>query len=459
MFILTALQRNFFSFSPVSSEEFTSASRGVKPGLVCCGIVSAWTWSAALLRSSTAAYTFGVSGPSAHILFTFYGFMCILIVCGSLLLRGAATNRDLRATFICDSSHTIILFISLYVFIFRSHRIFPAIGSVSALYDLSQQAAIDSPVVGNQDGSYLTLKSNQSLVFGAAIKSVPQPNFPTYPSPLSPNQASARLAPPTAAAVLMGKGGATAVLLVVFIAVTSAARAEPVGISSLFIYRAYFRLQATGEQIVRVSHYFICFWAVSMRCWASIRSAGNIDLEWVRVIPIAPTVSWPKLTRAGVFCGAIGGAWSLGQINILTLAEPYSALRSGVTGLHFSGTSLFETPGDSERSTKRGDVAPSDIEKQSNEKEISRDTDGLPEDEEQRMAPLVRVFKKALVPSSVSTLIVVIIVPLRMFFPHYVFSRKSYTFWTACTMYRMGVWTFCIVLPLWEPCREMAMIL
>lgn len=31
-----------------------------------------------------------------------------------------------------------------------------------------QQAAIDSPVVGNQDGSYLTMKSNQGLVFGAA---------------------------------------------------------------------------------------------------------------------------------------------------------------------------------------------------------------------------------------------------------------------------------------------------
>lgn len=44
----------------------------------------------------------------------------------------------------------------------------PAVGSVSELYDLLQQAGIDSPVVGNQDGSYLTMKSNQGLVFGAA---------------------------------------------------------------------------------------------------------------------------------------------------------------------------------------------------------------------------------------------------------------------------------------------------
>lgn len=43
----------------------------------------------------------------------------------------------------------------------------PAIGSVSKLYDLLEQAAIETPVVGNQGGSYLTMKSNQGLVFGA----------------------------------------------------------------------------------------------------------------------------------------------------------------------------------------------------------------------------------------------------------------------------------------------------
>jgi len=303
--------------------------------------------------------------------------------------------------------------------------------------------------------------------------------------------------------------------LVVFMAVTSAASAELIGVSSLFsydIYRAYFRPQATGEEIVRVSHYFICFWAVWMGCWASILNAGNIDLGWLfyvqgvilspAVIPIALTVSWSKLTRAGVFCGAIGGAclgmlawmigcWKIyGQINIANLAEPYSAVCSGLTGLllsgiltvsvslmnpadyDFSGTRAIamlndsgssndpDTPDDSERNSKRGDVASPDIEKQSNEKKLSRDVDGLPEDDEQRMASLKRVFKKALVYSSIFTLIVVIIVPLPMFFSHYVFSRKFYTFWTACTI----VWafmsgTFCIVLPLWESRKEMAMIL
>jgi hypothetical protein len=46
---LTALQARYTAFSPRNSEEFTSASRSVKPGLIASGIVSAWTWAATLV--------------------------------------------------------------------------------------------------------------------------------------------------------------------------------------------------------------------------------------------------------------------------------------------------------------------------------------------------------------------------------------------------------------------------
>ncbi|KAG8215271.1 Na+/solute symporter [Butyriboletus roseoflavus] len=594
MLTLTMLQRKFFKFSPALSEEFTSASRSIKPGLVCCGIVSAWTWSATLLQSSTAAYTFGVSGPwwygaggaiqvcmfgmvaskvkmnangahtfleivkarfgtAGHVLFTIYAFLCILIVCGSLLLGGSATVNaltgmnlnaacfllpigiavyvifgGLRATFICDWSHTIILFIIIYIFIFKAYGTSPAVGSVSELYDLLQQAAIDTPVVGNQDGSYLTMKSNQGLVFGAAtvlsgftgvfcdqgywqraIASHPEsttmaymlgglswfavpwafasclglcarallnnPNFPTYPSPLSPTQTSAGLAAPAAAAVLMGKGGAIAILLVVFMAVTSAASAELIGVSSLFIYRTYFRPKATGEEIVRVSHYFICFWAVWMGCWASILNAGNINLGWVRfvlagvilspaVIPIALTVSWSKLTRAGVFCGAIGGAclgmlaWMIGcwkiygtigikftietihgvrqdklifpilrnhillfAVDLLASSSreylPVSVSLMSPADYDFSGTRAIAMLDDhadcehvheeSEHSSKKGGASP-DLEQQS-KKNFESDPDSPSNDDEQRMGSLKHVFKKAVIYSTIFAAIVIII--------------------------------------------------
>ncbi|KAK5409857.1 urea permease [Exophiala xenobiotica] len=63
MILTTKFQNRYFAFSTKQSEEFNTASRNVKPGLIVAGIVSAWTWSATLLTSSTFAYIFGISGP------------------------------------------------------------------------------------------------------------------------------------------------------------------------------------------------------------------------------------------------------------------------------------------------------------------------------------------------------------------------------------------------------------
>lgn len=81
MIVLTAIQARYTGFSPKNSEEFNSASRSVKPGLIASGIVSAWTWAATLvcilpcgfqcvdsfygvqLQSSAVAYKYGISGP------------------------------------------------------------------------------------------------------------------------------------------------------------------------------------------------------------------------------------------------------------------------------------------------------------------------------------------------------------------------------------------------------------
>lgn len=54
---LTALQARYTAFSPRNSEEFTSASRSIKPGLIASGIVSAWTWAATLVGPSSFRLT------------------------------------------------------------------------------------------------------------------------------------------------------------------------------------------------------------------------------------------------------------------------------------------------------------------------------------------------------------------------------------------------------------------
>ncbi len=44
-------------------EWFSTAGRNVKVGLIASSVVSAWTWAATLLQSSTVAYQYGISGP------------------------------------------------------------------------------------------------------------------------------------------------------------------------------------------------------------------------------------------------------------------------------------------------------------------------------------------------------------------------------------------------------------
>jgi hypothetical protein len=77
---LSWIQNRYTAYSTKQSEEFNTASRSVKPGLIASGIVSAWTWAATLLQSSTVstvswfdidslidrrqvAYNYGIAGP------------------------------------------------------------------------------------------------------------------------------------------------------------------------------------------------------------------------------------------------------------------------------------------------------------------------------------------------------------------------------------------------------------
>ncbi|KAH8898882.1 urea transporter [Thozetella sp. PMI_491] len=63
MLAITYLQNKYTAYSTKQAEEFNTASRSVKPGLIAAGIVSSWTWSSTLLTSSTFAYSYGISGP------------------------------------------------------------------------------------------------------------------------------------------------------------------------------------------------------------------------------------------------------------------------------------------------------------------------------------------------------------------------------------------------------------
>lgn len=72
----------------------------------------------------------------------------------------------LRATFVVDYLHTVILFVILYIFAFTMYGTSDIVGSPGKLYDLLERAGTIAPVAGNVAGSYVTMKSNAGMLFG-----------------------------------------------------------------------------------------------------------------------------------------------------------------------------------------------------------------------------------------------------------------------------------------------------
>ncbi|KAJ5334765.1 hypothetical protein N7452_007168 [Penicillium brevicompactum] len=156
MLSLTWLQNRYTMFSTHRAEEFNTASRSVKPGLISAGIVSSWTWSATLLTSSTFAYEYGVCGPMwyaatgtlqillfgliaikiktnapgahtmpeivlsrhgkwAHITYLYYGLATNMLVGACLVLGGAQVVGALTGMNVYAASFLIPAVVAVYV--------------------------------------------------------------------------------------------------------------------------------------------------------------------------------------------------------------------------------------------------------------------------------------------------------------------------------------------------------
>jgi len=477
---LTWIQNRYSRFDTKTSEEFNTASRSVKPGLIAAGIVSAWTWAATLLQSATVGYRYGVAGPfwyaagatvqilmfailacktkmnaprchtyleiiyvrygkTAHIVFLFFALVTNVLVGSQLLLGGSAVVTaltgmnvyaavfliptgvcayvilgGLRATFLCDYSHGLVLMVIIMYFMFTVYTSNETIGSPSRMYDLLHEAAIKRPVAGNHEGSYLTLKSNLALIFGviqlcsgsgtvfldqayfqravasrpttavkayimgglawfaipfgfattlglAAVALADHPQFPTYPNLPSESDISAGLASALSASALLGTHGAVALLLSLFLAVTSCASAELIAVSSILtfdIYKAYFNPSASPERLITVSKYGICGFGLTMSIFAVVWNLIGIDLGWLflvmgliiggAVFPMAFSITWTGQSTAGAIAGPISGlcagiiAWLVtaqqyfGELTIASTGDEYSTLAGNMAAI-FTG--------------------------------------------------------------------------------------------------------------------------
>ena len=575
------------------SEWFNTAGRIIKTGLTAAAIVSAWTWAATLLQSSTVAYLYGISGPfwyaagatiqvllfgilaielkrkapdahtfleiirarfgnGTHKIFLGFALTCNMIVTGMLLLGGAAvvnglTGMDitiaaflipvgvmiytlvggLKATFVADYMHTVIIFIVILTFVSMVFFISPITGGIEGMYNKLAEAAVLKPVLeptfvpgepGNAMGAYLTMASAGGLIFGVinivgnfgtvfvdqaywqrAIAAQPSSTVRGFllggmcwfsipftlattmgltavalNVALTPEQVQLGLTVPAAASVMMGPIGAIMVLVMLFMAVTSAGSAELIAVSSLItydVYRTYKNPNATGKQLLKTSRIVIVIFGLGMGTLAGILLGMGLSLGFVylamgiligsAVIPIALTITWSRTTRAGAVAGALIGvilalmtwtgvasAESGGVVDIASLGGAFPMLYGNVVAILSSGLICVVV------SLAQGKVYDWKL-MNPQMKIVQADmSDKIKAEIEQRALDeetLKKAYKFSLKGGGILTLICVVFWPLPLYFSGYVFDLGFYSFWVSIAIVWVSVASFAIIcMPIYE---------
>ncbi|KAJ3546469.1 hypothetical protein NM208_g1983 [Fusarium decemcellulare] len=278
----------------------------------------------------------------------------------------------IKATFLTDYFHTFVITIIICFFTIKTF-LTPEIGSPSDLFELIIEAGKAHPVAGNEDGSYLTMTSKGAIYFGIihilanfglvimdtgffakAFSAAPQAvvpgyiiggiayfgipwclgtlmslsalalegteRFPTFPRRMSTIEVSNGLVMPYAAIAIAGKGGAVAVLLITFMAVTSTISAQVISVSSIIsfdIYRRYFNRNATDEDAIRWSHIGVVFFGLFSAAFSTALFYGNVDLGWTLymlgvltcpgIFPTVFTILWKKQSKAAAIISPLLG--------------------------------------------------------------------------------------------------------------------------------------------------------
>jgi len=362
-------------------------------------------------RKAPKAHTIGEIirarwGDTTHKCFLYFLFLTNIIVISMLILGGAAVVNaltgmelnlasflipfgiivytgvgGLKATFVSAYIHTAFIYVILCIFCFEVYQNSKELGSADEMwtrltaivkYTKTDCTAIGfdpttqpcGPVAGNKDGAYLTMFSEQGLMFGiiniignfgtvfvdqsywhAAIAAKPASTVKGYmlgglcwfaipfslatslglaalalQLPVSYSEANAGLVPAATGVHLFGPGGGVLIVIMVFMAVTAAGSAELIAVASLVtydIYRTYINPEATGEDIKYISRWCILITGLIMGAFACILNQFKIGLGWVylfmgiiigsAVFPIWCCLTWSKATATAALISAFVG--------------------------------------------------------------------------------------------------------------------------------------------------------
>ncbi|KAF2115100.1 urea active transporter [Lophiotrema nucula] len=460
---------------------------------------------------------------------------CFLLPIGVVLYT---MFGGIKATFLTDYAHTVVILVILLMFAFTTYATSNVLGSPGKVFDLLQEAAARHPVEGNAGGSYLTMRSKEGAIFFvinivgnfgtvfcdngyynkaiaaspvdalpgyimgglswfaipwlaattmglAAVALESNPVFPSYPARMAPADVSAGLVLPTAAVALLGKGGAAATLLLVFMAVTSAMSAELIAVSSIFtydFYQTYLNPRATGKQLIYMSHVMVIGFAIAMAAWSTGLYYIGISMGYLyllmgviissAVLPATLTLMWSKQNWwAATLTPPLGFACSLiawlvtaqkegGELTVATTGANNPMLAGNVVALlsplifipiltYALGPQNYDWI--SMKAIRKGDdhdlaaAAHVDLELIPGERRNS-----ITEEEEEQ-AKLWKAAKIARWMTVVMTLALLVLWPMPMYGSGYIFSKKFFTGWVVVGILWMFCSAFCVGLyPLWE---------
>lgn len=610
--VLTTFMLKRYQHEEMTAEEFATAGRSVKTGLILAAVVSSWTWLATLLTSCTMVYTKGISGsiyyaagatcqiilfaciaikgkqrspnahsyleiirarygPVAHGVYIFWGLATNVLVTAMLLAGGSAVVKDftgmnvvaaclllpfgvvvytlfggIKATFLTDYVHTIFIIAIILVFAFTAFATSDVLGSPGKVWEIVTELAKTKPIDGNSEGSYLTMHSKLGGIFfvinivgnfgtvfldngyfNKAFASQPAAALPGYvlgglawmaipalvlvtmgltalclegtPSwpiarPMTDLEVSLGLVLPQAATALLGKGGAYASLLLVFMAVTSAMSAELIAVSTIFtydIYRGYIKPQAKGKELIFVSHATVIVFAYALAGFAIGLYYAGVSMGYLyelmgiiisgAVLPLVLTLLWkgqnkiaaivtPPLATALAIVGWLvctykqEGTLTLETTfmdnpmltgNVIALLSPaiISPVLTFVFGQqNFDWDILKQVLKAEEEPEEVAEVF--DLEKVELKNEVSVVQTNLPdsglvsstltaaEDE----ALLGRSFKKGVIICVTLTVCLVVLFPMPMYGTGYVFSKGFFTGWIVVFIIWMFFTSFMVII-------------
>ncbi|GME28552.1 putative urea active transporter protein [Neofusicoccum parvum] len=450
----------------------------------------------------------------------------------------------IKATFLTDWAHTVIIYIVMLTTLFMVYTTSSAIGSPDRMWELLAEAAALHPVEGNKDGSYVTMKSPgggyiglifmgasfascvDSQLFQKAIAADPSatypgymlgglcwftipfvlastfglaaaatehlPLFPTYPNRMTTEEVSAGMAMPYAAYAVMGKGGVIAVLLMGFMAVTSAMSSETVATAALGtydIYKAYINPTANSAQLVRVSHIIVIVFGVVVAAISVAFNHAGFSVNYLitsigifvdsAIVPMACTIMWRKQSLAAVIisplCSTLAAAvaWfctaytHYGAVTIETTSQPLPLVAGNMMSIcgpmvltpliTYISPADFDweifkqiksdvgTLEDLQKRSRGGDDAAARVVEQEAEE------DGNKEHDEEVNARLLVARKKAAVCCVLLCLSFCILWPIPMYASDYVFSKPFFRGWIVVVF----LWGFFAAItitcyPVWE---------